>query len=162
MCIPPISYGTKATPMLSLYSQPTPLSPVTSPESRIQLSELSNVQDAVVSFTNLTVRSGITSIRLHCKIPTWSPSTDTCLDLHDLNELRSRFLLFIHDLLKSLRSSGVSASYSLAPSNTSLCLVCPKPVDIRVLPKLDQFNTRLKREQVALVNLDDSPCLIIT
>lgn len=29
------------------------------------------------------------------------------LDLYDHQELRSRFLLFIHDLLQSLRSSGV-------------------------------------------------------
>lgn len=39
--------------------------------------------------------------------------------------------------------SQVSASYSLAPSDSSLCLVCPKPVDMVVLQKLDQ--SKLKR-----------------
>jgi len=31
----------------------------------------------------------------------------TGLDLHDLHDLRSRILLFIHDLLESLRAAGV-------------------------------------------------------
>jgi hypothetical protein len=31
----------------------------------------------------------------------------TGLDLHDLHDLRSRILLFIHNLLESLRSAGV-------------------------------------------------------
>jgi hypothetical protein len=107
------------------------------------------------------LQSGNSAVRLHGTVPTWSSSSDICmfpllfnfmpliqksgLDLHDLHELRSRFLLFIHDLLQSLRSSGVRpsrsknlfemylpcrqvvASYSLAPSSSSLCLVCALP-----------------------------------
>jgi hypothetical protein len=64
------------------------------------------------------------SVRLYCTVPTWSPSSDICMewrsvsphtidtgipgiDLHDLNTLRSRSLHFIHDLVNSLRESGV-------------------------------------------------------
>ncbi|PPQ80847.1 hypothetical protein CVT25_001972 [Psilocybe cyanescens] len=143
------------------------------------LSQFGSLRDAIVSFTKLTADSGTTFVRLYCTIPTFSYSTDTCLDLHDLNELRSRFLPFIHDLLQSLRSSGVSqrianisvthfssqisATYSLAPSNSSLCLVSQKPINTTiVLDKLDKSNRMLKREQVALVDLEGVACLIIT
>jgi hypothetical protein len=64
------------------------------------------------------------SVRLYCTVPTWSPSSNICMelrtvsphiidtdilgvDLHDLNALRSRSLHFIHDLVNSLRESGV-------------------------------------------------------
>jgi hypothetical protein len=77
----------------------------------------------------LVLQSGKSAVRLYCTVPTWSSSSDICmfpwpsvnyvspipksgLDLHDLHELRSRFLLFIHDLLQSLRSSGVRLSIS--------------------------------------------------
>lgn len=63
------------------------------------------------------------SVRLHCTIPTWCPASDICKtfwpkidillshiddDLHDLHDFRTRFLVFIHSLLESLRASGVS------------------------------------------------------
>lgn len=68
------------------------------------------------------------SVRLYCTVPTWSPSSDICMewrsvsphiidhgitgiDLHDLNTLRSRSLHFIHDLVNSLRESGVSRKF---------------------------------------------------
>ncbi|KAF7339473.1 Poxc laccase transcription factor [Mycena sanguinolenta] len=57
-------------------------------------------------------------------IPTWSPSSDICLDLHDLHSLRTKFLLLIHDLVRALRSSGVAASYVLVPSSSSRCILC--------------------------------------
>ncbi|KAF8873709.1 hypothetical protein CPB84DRAFT_1798167 [Gymnopilus junonius] len=80
-----------------------------------------------------------------------------------LHELRARFLLFIHDLLQSLRASGVSASYSLTPSNASLGFVCQKPINTAdVVERLHEFNVKLKREQAGLVNLGGVPCLIIT
>ncbi|KAF8168099.1 hypothetical protein B0H34DRAFT_684208 [Crassisporium funariophilum] len=157
--------------MLSVYSQPPSLSSKDIFDQRVQFNELGNMHDAIDSFTKLIVRSGKVAIRLHCTVPTWSCSTETCLDLHDLHELRSRFLLFIHELLQSLRSSGISASYSLAPSSSSLCLVCALPpkadakntsIDIDILQKDPHFNHKLKREQVVLVDLKDGPCLIIT
>ncbi|OAX30793.1 hypothetical protein K503DRAFT_166743 [Rhizopogon vinicolor AM-OR11-026] len=36
------------------------------------------------------------SVHLHCSVPMWSSPSDTCLDLHNLHDLRSRILLFIH------------------------------------------------------------------
>ena len=74
---------------------------------------------------SLAVDSGKATIRLRCTIPTWSSATDTCslmhhgfavfywckdspgVDLYDLHELKSRALDLIHELLLSLRSSGV-------------------------------------------------------
>ncbi|KAF8203661.1 hypothetical protein BJ912DRAFT_940654 [Pholiota molesta] len=148
--------------MLSVYPQSTALSQKDGPEQQIMSRELGNVHDAVVSFTDLLVRSGTTSIRLHCTVPTWSSSTDTCLDLYDLHELKSRFLLFIHDLLQSLRSSGVSASYSLAPSSSSLCLICQKPVSVDVLQQLQGSSDKFRRDQVTLVDMEGGHCLVIT
>ncbi|PPQ69640.1 hypothetical protein CVT26_001516 [Gymnopilus dilepis] len=117
----------------------------------------------MISFTDLAVRSGMSSIRLHCAIPTWSSPTDTCDDLHDLHELRSRFLLFIHDLLQSLRASGISASYSLTPSNASLGFICEKPINTAAITEgLQKGNLKLTREQAGLVDWNGVPCLILT
>jgi hypothetical protein len=46
-------------------------------------SQLSNPTESgyIVAYSHvisLLVRSGTTSIRLHCTVPTWSSSTDTC------------------------------------------------------------------------------------
>ena len=68
-------------------------------------------------------------------------------DLHDLHDLRARFLVFIHSLLESLRASGVSvgyhlktclkhiyfqipASYVLVPMSSPICLVCALHPDL--------------------------------
>ncbi|KAF8873710.1 hypothetical protein CPB84DRAFT_1798169 [Gymnopilus junonius] len=74
--------------MLYLYPQPS-----SSPEkdcSQAQLSEverLGNLHDAVISFTALAVGSGITSIKLHCTIPTWSSTADTCAPIVPMSNL---------------------------------------------------------------------------
>ncbi|KAK0506227.1 hypothetical protein EDD18DRAFT_23332 [Armillaria luteobubalina] len=141
-----------------------------SPEPRFEvpLNELGNLHDAVEPFTKAIMRSGNASVRLHCTVPTWCPSSDICLDLHDLHDLRSRCLLFIHDLLQALRSSGVHASYSLAPSNSSLCLVCASPPDLKgsqvtsFLVDILQHTKLSKRENVILADLKSCPSLIIT
>ncbi|KAH7911210.1 hypothetical protein BJ138DRAFT_1172688 [Hygrophoropsis aurantiaca] len=132
----------------------------------LQLNELTNLTDAVESFTSLVGRSG-TSVRLHCSVPTWC-SSDTCSDLHDLHDLRSRFLLFIHDLLESLRSSGIPASYRLVPSNTSLCFVCALPAELSA-PKIRAAaieilqNAKINvREKILLADLEHGPALIIS
>lgn len=75
------------------------------------------------------------------------------IDLYDLQALRTRSLVFIHDLVEALRASGVSpiievlhsvltealffflarqiaASYRLQPSNCPLCVVCALPPNI--------------------------------
>ncbi|KAF7347834.1 putative poxc laccase transcription factor [Mycena venus] len=54
----------------------------------------------------LILRTHSSDLRLYCTVPTWSSSSDTCLDLHDLHQLRTKFLVFIHDLVHALRSSG--------------------------------------------------------
>ncbi|KAF9568389.1 hypothetical protein CPC08DRAFT_757491 [Agrocybe pediades] len=146
--------------MLSLYSKAATLPGTANAQ---QKNEIGDLRDAIVSFTSLTVDSGRASVRLFCTVPTWSASTDTCLDLHDLNELRSRFLVFVHDLLQSLRASGVSASYSLSPSSSPLCVIGHRPLDTAtVLDKLHQSKGTLKKEQVALVDVDNVTCLIMT
>ncbi|KJA29241.1 hypothetical protein HYPSUDRAFT_61271 [Hypholoma sublateritium FD-334 SS-4] len=147
--------------MISVFPQSATLSQKDTPFQQAKPQELGSLHDAVASFTKLTLGSGTNSVRLYCTIPTWN-SSDMCLDLYDHQELRSRFLLFIHDLLQSLRSLGISASYSLAPSSSSLCLVCHKPIDVDVLQQLQDSKENLKREQVTLVDLNSGPCLIIT
>ncbi|KZT30579.1 hypothetical protein NEOLEDRAFT_1126169 [Neolentinus lepideus HHB14362 ss-1] len=112
--------------------------------------------------------SGVDSVKLHCTVPTWCSSSDTCLDLHDLHDLRSRALIFIHDLTASLRTSGISASYRLAPCNSSLCVVCPlsSKRDVNKVKmaafRAVQHAKHLEREKVLLVDLEDGPALIIT
>ncbi|CAA7265802.1 unnamed protein product [Cyclocybe aegerita] len=148
--------------MLSIYPQPTALPSKDTSHLQLEVNELGNLNDAVQSFTTRTVHTGTSAVRLHCTIPTWSASTDTCLDLHDLQEVKARFLHFIHDLLQSLRSAGVSASYSLAPSSSPLCLVSQRPIDTEVLQKVGQCSNQFKRKQVTLIDLEDAPCLVIT
>ncbi|KAF8807405.1 hypothetical protein BYT27DRAFT_7241962 [Phlegmacium glaucopus] len=122
--------------MLSVYPQMS-VSTKDTCQQQGQMNELEDFQRAIDSFTKLIMCSGTSAIRLHCAVPTWSCSTETCVDLHDLHELRSRFLIFIHNLIQSLRSSGISASYSLAPSSSSRCLICALP------PKADINQTKL-------------------
>ncbi|KAF5390272.1 hypothetical protein D9757_002937 [Collybiopsis confluens] len=86
--------------------------------------QLECLEDAVQTFTKVVVQSGSAAVRLHCSIPTWSPESNLCLDLHDLNHLRAKSLILIHDLVESLRSSGIFATYALAPAHSPLCLVC--------------------------------------
>ena len=101
------------------------------------------------------------TVRLHCTVPT-STSSETCdhpiyvprhrlpifcagADLHDLHELRSRSLIFVHDIRDKLGSTGVriisaairtmlnscciqiQVSYRLVPSHTSLVLLRALP-----------------------------------
>ncbi|KIK93737.1 hypothetical protein PAXRUDRAFT_828651 [Paxillus rubicundulus Ve08.2h10] len=133
----------------------------------LHLNELGNLTDAVEPFAKLVGRSGC-SVRLHCSVPMWCPSSDTCYDLHDLHDLRSRSLLFIHDLLESLRSDGISASYRLAPSNSSSCFICALPTELSV-PKLRTTMVEIlqnikinSREKVFLADLEYGPALIIS
>jgi len=156
--------------MLSIYPQAPSLSNACQQQEPMNKVTLGDFQGAIDSFTKLIVCSGTTDIRLHCAVPTWSSSTETCLDLHDLHELRSRFLAFIHDLIQSLRSSGISASYSLAPLSSSRCLICALPPKrctnqtklVDDLQRSPEFNITFEREQAILVHMEDGPCLIVT
>ncbi|KAI6136641.1 hypothetical protein F5141DRAFT_1075820 [Pisolithus sp. B1] len=84
------------------------------------------------------------SVRLHCSVPMWSPSSDTCY------------------------SNGISASYKLAPSNSSLCFICALPTELSV-PKVRSAtvemlqNARVNaRQKVLLADLEHGPALIIS
>ncbi|RDB28886.1 hypothetical protein Hypma_015522 [Hypsizygus marmoreus] len=154
--------------MVSVISKPVSLMSTDNVQPKIKLDELGNLCDSIEPFTQLILQSGKSAVRLHCTVPTWSPASDICLDLHDLNELRSRSLLFIHDLLQSLRSSGVSASYCLAPSNSPLCLICAQPPgagNAQITSTASDLlkNAPLKkRKHVLLADLESGPCLVIT
>ncbi|KAG0708853.1 hypothetical protein DFH29DRAFT_889341 [Suillus ampliporus] len=144
------------------FSMPSP-----SAKQELQLNELGSLTDAVEPFARLLSQTGH-SVRLHCSIPMWSSPSDTCLDLHDLHDLRSRILLFIHDLLESLRAAGIPASYRLAPSNSSLCFICALPTELSA-PKVRSAAVEIlqnanihAREKVLLADLECGPALIIS
>ncbi|KAJ8595867.1 hypothetical protein M405DRAFT_782367 [Rhizopogon salebrosus TDB-379] len=144
------------------FSMPSP-----SAKEELQLNELGSLADAVEPFARLVSQTG-RSVRLHCSVPMWSSPSDTCLDLHDLHDLRSRILLFIHDLLESLRAAGIPASYRLAPSNSSLCFICALPTELSA-PKVRSAavevlqNAKIHtREKVLLADLECGPALIIS
>jgi len=135
------------------------------PQLQLQFNELHTLQDAVEPFTQRIIRTGNASVRLHCTLPTWC---DTCVDLHDLHDLRARFLLFIHDLLQSLRSCNISASYCLAPANSSLCLIYALPPQFGVsqikTADILQIAALKQRESVLLTDSMNGQCpsLIVT
>ncbi|KIL70831.1 hypothetical protein M378DRAFT_155761 [Amanita muscaria Koide BX008] len=155
--------------MLSVLPQSAPLSLVEL-QSNVRFNALGSLDKAIDSFTKVLSRSGKTAVRLHCTIPMWSPSCDASLDLHDINELRSRLLLFVHDLMQSLRAADVSiiTSYSLVPSNAPVCLVWALPPDLSGSQLQDSTKELLKRVQITgrdnvlLADSKNIPCLIIT
>ncbi|TFK57083.1 hypothetical protein OE88DRAFT_91830 [Heliocybe sulcata] len=144
------------------------MEPLDEHDGSVQLHELGTVEDALEYLSKMVSSSGGESVRLHCTVPTWCPSSDTCLDLHDLHDLRSRALMFIHNLTESLRSSGISASYRLAPCNSSLCVVCPisSKHDVNKVKvaafRAVEHTKHLEREKVLLADLEYGPALIIT
>ncbi|KAI0932191.1 hypothetical protein AcW2_000883 [Taiwanofungus camphoratus] len=105
--------------MMSVIAQPAhiPLHVENHQPKDVELNELGNLQDALEPFAQLIRRSG-RSVRLHCTIPTVCSSSNACKDLHDLHDLRSRSLVFVHNLVESLRASGVSRFV-----NAVLCLL---------------------------------------
>ncbi|KAF8640334.1 hypothetical protein AX17_000006 [Amanita inopinata Kibby_2008] len=153
--------------MISVLSHSS-LPPLDDRPAKLHFNELGTLGNAVDSFTKMLSRSGKTAVRLHCTVPTWSPSYDTCLDLHDLNELRSRALLFVHDLLQSLRAADIIASYSLTPSNLPVCLVWALPPDLSASQLQFDANELLKyvqaskRDNVFVADSKNTPCLVIT
>ncbi|KAK7468901.1 hypothetical protein VKT23_003398 [Stygiomarasmius scandens] len=144
----------------------SPLVSLSQPMQGVQLNEIGCPEVAVCVFKELLVRSGRDSVLLHCSVPTWGYS-DTCVDLHDLYALRTRSLVFIHELVNSLRSCGISASYRLAPAQSPLCAVCASTPDhnatkIKTTLSLLQTAKLQKRENVFLADLEQCPSLILT
>ncbi|KAF8745607.1 hypothetical protein AX14_006924 [Amanita brunnescens Koide BX004] len=134
--------------MISVLPQSSVL-PFENHGSALVFDELGTLDNAVDTFTKVLSRSGKTAVRLYCTVPTWSPSYDTNLDLHDVNELRSRVLFLVHDLLQSIRSVDIIASYSLIPSNSPVGFVWALPPNLRA--PLLQFNAEelQKRAQMS-------------
>ncbi|EFI28613.1 hypothetical protein CC1G_13639 [Coprinopsis cinerea okayama7 len=121
--------------MLEVYSQPISRNDYrqTAYKMTVLLNEKpANFHDAVESFTKLVQRSRKTSTRLLCTVPTWDPSAEDCWDLQDFQELRSRFLVFVHEVITSLRNAGLVASYSLAPSGSSRGMIVALPSNTAV------------------------------
>ncbi|KAE9408076.1 hypothetical protein BT96DRAFT_985869 [Gymnopus androsaceus JB14] len=144
-------------------SQPLELEP------NAPYNELGCLEDAVQAFTKVVVDSSTSStVQLHCSIPLGAQSPIyVCLDLHDLNHLRSKSLMLIHDLVKSLRSSGILATYSLTPAHSPLCLVCAcspgfnaSRINTRALAMLQNAKLDIG-EHVLLANLERYPSLIV-
>ncbi|KAH9937705.1 uncharacterized protein B0H18DRAFT_971884 [Fomitopsis serialis] len=132
----------------------------------VELNELGDLQDALEPFAQLIRKSGH-SVRLHCTIPTACPSS-SCYDLYDLHDLRTRSLLFVHNLVETLRASGIPASYRLQPSNCHLCLICALPTGLdagrmkaAAVAAVEKAHFEC-REKALLADLQDGLALIIT
>ncbi|KAH8120323.1 hypothetical protein DFH11DRAFT_1539486 [Phellopilus nigrolimitatus] len=89
--------------------------------SRIE--EVTSVDDSLQQFKQMMSSTDRPYLSLHCTVPTWSTSPMHCVDLHELYDLRNRSILFLHELLRSLRSIGVQATYRLIPSNLDLATI---------------------------------------
>ncbi|PCH33645.1 hypothetical protein WOLCODRAFT_22144 [Wolfiporia cocos MD-104 SS10] len=156
--------------MMSMLPQPAhlPLHVENHEPQDVQLNELGDLQDALEPFAKLIRRSG-RSVRLHCTIPTTcSSSSPTCYDLHDLHDLRSRSLVFVHNLVESLRASGIPASYKLQPSNCPICLICVLPLGLdanrmKAAAIAAVQNAHFdSKEKALLADLQDGLALVIT
>ncbi|KAI0047830.1 hypothetical protein FA95DRAFT_1605778 [Auriscalpium vulgare] len=139
------------------------------PDFSVEMNELGDVHEALKPITELLAGSaGDDTLRLYCTVPTWSPTSDICIDLHDLNALRTRSLLFIHDLVSALRASGIPASYTLTPSNSPLCFICASHSSLdkaKVQRSAHEAYIKTKsgvREKVLLVQLKHGPALVLT
>ncbi|EIW64659.1 uncharacterized protein TRAVEDRAFT_139713 [Trametes versicolor FP-101664 SS1] len=137
------------------------------PIKDVEFNELGNLDEAVEPFAQL-IRKSARSVRLYCTIPTGCPSSASCADLHDLHDLRSRSLLFVHNLVESLRASGIPASYRLQPASCQMCLVCALPsgldaskVRAAAFAAVQHANLDIK-EKALLADLEDGYALVIT
>ncbi|KAF5314047.1 hypothetical protein D9611_006809 [Ephemerocybe angulata] len=162
-CLPHTTDLPTSLRMLSLYPQSaTPLPSVYQPKGISQ--EVHNLRDAVEPFKKAILRSRITGTKLLCTIPTWGSTDDSYWDFNDLQEQRARLLVLIHDLIKSLRSAGIIATYSLTPSNSSRCVVCALPPDTYlnqvVISEVEKARSSASNG-VSLVEWSTGPCLVV-
>lgn len=134
----------------------------------IELNELGNLQEALELFAAKLISQSGSSVRLHCTVPTMCMPSDEYVDLHDLQALRNRSLLFVHDLVEALRASGITASYRLQPSSCPMCLVCALPPDldankVKAAAQAAVENAHICiREKALLADLEDGLALVIT
>ncbi|KAI0778200.1 hypothetical protein BD413DRAFT_466524 [Trametes elegans] len=137
------------------------------PIKDVEFNELGNLDEAVEPFAQLIRKSG-RSVRLHCTIPTGCPPSAGFIALNDLQDLRSRSLVFVHNLVEALRASGIPASYRLQPASCPMCLVCALPsgldaskVRAAAFAAVKHANLDLK-EKALLADLEDGYALVIT
>ncbi|KAJ7103534.1 hypothetical protein B0H15DRAFT_812619 [Mycena belliarum] len=131
-------------------------------DAAVTFTELGPPSDAVEPFKQLVMSSHASELRLYCTVPTWNSSSDNCLDLQELHQLRTKFLVLIHDIVQALRSSGVAASYVLVPSNSSRCIMCAGGYsDLASAVAILQKTPQDHRNNVLLADLG-CPCLVIT
>ncbi|TEB35045.1 hypothetical protein FA13DRAFT_1788644 [Coprinellus micaceus] len=133
--------------MLSVYPLPSPPLPSVF-QPKIISPAVPTLRDAVEPFTKAILRSRPSGTKLLCTIPTWGSADDAYCDFNDIQEKKSKLLVLIHELVKSLRSAGVRyscalprayrfmtndddhrsvATYSLTPSSSSHSVVCALP-----------------------------------
>ncbi|KAI0689599.1 hypothetical protein BC835DRAFT_233814 [Cytidiella melzeri] len=160
--------------MLTVQPQPvTPLAHIPlhidehQPPKDVEFNELGSLQDALEPFAKLISRSR-QSVRLHCAIPTTILSCDTFVDAQDLQDLRTRSLVFVHDLVEALRAQGIPTSYRLQPSSCPVCVVCALPSDLdpnkvkaSALAAVENAHLSL-RKKALLADLEDGLALVIT
>lgn len=148
-------------------STPTPF-PQSTSSNVTTFSELAGIQDAIEPFASLYRRSG-QSVRLNCIVPTCYPR-DTYYDLHDVHDIQSRSLVYLHSLVEALRAAGVPTSYKLSPSVTplSMCLVFaipagsdPLKTKMTVCDAVRSADT-FPGEKVLMASLENGPALVIT
>ncbi|EIN13749.1 hypothetical protein PUNSTDRAFT_41214 [Punctularia strigosozonata HHB-11173 SS5] len=134
---------------------------------RGKLVQLGNHSDALELFAKRLQQSG-GPVRFYCGLPTWCPDSDCDLDLHDLHDLKSRFLVFIHGLIESLAAAGIPASYRLAPTSSPLCVVCALPPHLdgpqakRMTLQAAKDAKLTGRGKVLLTELEHGSALIIS
>ncbi|GBE77949.1 hypothetical protein SCP_0108310 [Sparassis crispa] len=154
--------------MLSVAPQPVhlPLHVDNHQPKDVELNELGDLADALEPFAKM-IKQSTRSVRLHCTVPTLAAS-NTCFDLHDLHDLRARSLLFVHNLVETLRVSGIPASYRLQLTSCPLCLVCALPPDLdstkikaAALSAVRDAHLQLK-DKAFLADLEDGLALVIT
>lgn len=135
----------------------------------VELNELCDLQDAVEPFAKMIQQSARSSraVRLHCSVPTLA-NPSTSFDLHDLHDLQTRSLLFVHNLVETLKASGIPASYRLQLTSCPLSLVCALPPDLdaskmkaAALAAVQESHLRLKGKAL-LADLKDGLALVIT
>ncbi|TCD71536.1 hypothetical protein EIP91_008917 [Steccherinum ochraceum] len=160
--------------MLSVMPQAAhlPLHVQEEPSKDVELNELGNLRDAVAPFVKLLSRSGpSTAVRDVLAWAWWMAKAklrNIGIDLYDLQALRSRSLVFVHDLVEALRASGIAASYRLQPSSCPMCVVCALPPNIdaskvkaAATAAVENAHLELK-ERALLADLEDGLALVIT
>ncbi|KIJ26915.1 hypothetical protein M422DRAFT_785099 [Sphaerobolus stellatus SS14] len=127
--------------------------------------EFTDLQTASSSFVSRVIASyGRRPLRLLCTVPTWCTS-ELYPSLDDLHDLRTRSLVFVHDLCNKLQAAGIQVSYRLALCDTPLVLLRALPED-SACTRDDHDALELAkhggREKALVTSLQGVPSIILT